>query len=143
MLNVKVKLLNDKAKMPFQKHATDAGFDLYVTSKKTTNHENKVHYGFGIALEIPEGHVGLLFPRSSIYKKELLLSNSVGVIDSDYRGEIKAVFIVEAYEETIYEIGDRAIQLIIMPIPRVHFDRREELSSTERGSGGYGSTNKL
>ena len=140
MLNVKVKLLNDKAKMPFQKHATDAGFDLYVSSVKVKN--DMAVYGFGIALDIPDGHVGLLFPRSSIANTMLSLSNSVGVIDSSYRGEIMAKFDIDQRAGNMYQIGDRAIQLIIVPFPKIHFDRREELSSTERGTGGYGSTNE-
>ena len=147
MLDVKIKLLNDKAKMPFQKHVTDAGFDLFVTSGDLDMYTNIMTYRFGIALEIPEGYVGLLFPRSSVSKKELELTNSVGVIDSSYRGEIMAKFrftddTKNSFKDTTYSVGDRAVQLIIMPYPRVAFHRREELSNTERGEGGYGSTNK-
>ena len=92
-------------------------------------------------MEIPPGHVGLVFPRSSCYKHGMLLSNCVGVIDSDYRGEVTAVFL-GTHDDVSYEIGDRIAQLVIMPIPAVKFVEAEELSETQRGTGGYGSTGR-
>lgn len=138
-MKIKFKRLNDKAVTPHKAHASDAGFDLTATSRDFDG--LNVVYGTGIAVEIPQGYVGLLFPRSSVARMELLLSNSVGVIDSGYRGEIMMKFkpasIIEA---TMYDVGERIGQLIIMPIPDVEFVEYDELSDTERGSGGYGST---
>lgn len=149
-MEIRIKKLRDNAVIPTKAHPTDAGFDLTATSKETDAYGNIV-YGTGIALEIPENHVGLLFPRSSNAKKDLLLTNSVGVIDSGYRGEVSFKFkpsnVIEkpdlAYiPESIskYEVGDRIGQIIIIPYPEVTFVETDELSETQRGNGGYGST---
>ena len=90
-------------------------------------------------MEIPEGHVGLLYPRSSISKTSCSLRNAVGVIDSGYRGEIMLKFSCST-NLNIYNVGDRVAQLIIMPYPQVQFEEVEELSDTDRGEGGFGST---
>jgi dUTP pyrophosphatase len=83
----------------------------------------------------------LIFPRSSIYKTSLILSNCVGIIDSGYRGSIMLKF--QYIEEgLVYEIGDRVGQIIIIPYPQIEFKEVDELSATERGLGGYGSTGK-
>lgn len=138
-LNVKIKKLDTNAVIPkYSKHG-DAGLDLTVVSKSRVGHA-AIKYDFGLAFEIPLGYVGLLFPRSSIYKKNHLLTNSVGVIDSGYRGEVSAVMHSVGVEQ--YEIGEKAVQLIIMPYPQIEFEEVEELSETERGTGGYGSTGK-
>lgn len=150
MLNVNIKKLAPEAVLPtYAKHG-DAGMDLTATSKSYDEHGNVV-YGTGLAFEIPEGYVGLLFPRSSNTKKDLLLGNGVGVLDSGYRGEVvfkfkpsatldikKEVGIGTFYN---YEIGDRIGQIIILPYPQVQFNVVDELSSTVRGIGGFGSTN--
>jgi dUTP pyrophosphatase len=100
-----------------------------------------VSYGFGIAMEIPKNYVGLIFPRSSVRNKDLILSNCVGVIDSGYRGEIQSTFKkTDGLDSIKYNIGDRGAQIIILPYPQVNFKEVEELSDTERGSGGFGST---
>lgn len=136
-LDVRVKKLHKDAIIPSYSKDGDAGLDLTAISKvKLGNH--KVKYGFGLAFEIPKGHVGYVFPRSSIYKKNTFLTNSVGVIDSGYRGEVSAIF-EEGYGD-IYEIGDRIAQLIIMPIPTINLISVKELQSSERGIGGFGST---
>ena len=90
-MQIKIKRLNDKATLPTKAHATDAGYDLYAASSSVDKDYNIV-YGTGVAVEIPDGYVGLVFPRSSIASKDIMLSNSVGVIDSGYRGEIMAKF---------------------------------------------------
>ena len=137
-MKVKFKKLNPAAKAPFQGTAGSAGFDLYAVSKEQVD-EYHTRFGTGLAVEIPPGHVGLIFPRSSCYKAGMLLSNCVGVIDSDYRGEITAVFIGTSKEQC-YNVGDRICQMIVMPFPAVEYVQTEELSRTERGAGGYGST---
>jgi dUTP pyrophosphatase len=93
-----------------------------------------------LAFEIPEGYVGLVFPRSSICKQDLILSNCVGVIDSGYRGEVMLKFKTTENFARLYEVGDRIGQIIIMPYPQITLNEVEELSETERGNGGYGST---
>lgn len=137
MLEVKIKKLNPSAVIPKYALEGDAGMDLVAVSKSYDENLNAC-YGTGLAFEIPEGYMGLVFPRSSICKKNLTLSNSVGVIDSGYRGEVSLKFRFTG--KNTYEVGDRVGQLIIMPYPKVRFLEVEELSSTERGEGGYGST---
>ena len=142
-LKIKVKKLHKNAVIPRYAKPGDAGMDLTVTSaNRAEDNTLKWVVGFGIAMEIPEGYVGLIFPRSSIHKKRCRLSNCVGVIDSGYRGEIKAVFDVPHPSVNVYEEGDRAAQIIIMPYPQVAFEEVDELSTTERGEGGFGSSGK-
>ena len=139
---IKVKKIHPQAVMPIKAHLSDAGFDLYATSK-TYDNDGNVVYGCGLAFEIPEGYMGLVFPRSSNAKKSLLLSNSVGVIDAGYRGEVTAKFKrLYPISQGEYAIGERFAQLIVMPIPAVEFELAEELSESERGVGGYGSSGK-
>lgn len=137
-MQVKIKRLNDKAILPTKAHATDAGYDLYASS--CHYEDGMLHYGTGVAVEIPEGYVGLVFPRSSIANTHLTLSNSVGVIDSGYRGEVKAKFRKGGTRG--YHVGERIAQLIILPYPEVTFEEVNELSDSDRGIGGYGSTGK-
>lgn len=138
-MKIKIKKLSENAVIPTYAKQGDAGMDLYVTESDRIN-SKYVRYYFGIALEIPEGYVGLMFPRSSIYKQNVTLSNCVGVIDSSYRGELQAVMKEKKWSG--YSTGDRAAQLIIMPFPYIEFEQADELSSTDRGEGGYGSTGK-
>lgn len=142
-MKIRVKKLVEGAKMPF--YATDeaAGMDLTATSKEYDNY-GCVVYGTGLAFEIPKGYVGLLFPRSSNAKKNLLLTNSVGVLDSDYRGEVTFKFkrANNGYDGDQYEVGDAIGQIIIVPYPHIEFKEVDELSHTKRGAGGYGSTGK-
>lgn len=146
MVNLKIKKLNQNAVVP--KYATDsaAGMDLTATSEKffADGPVSYIEYGTGLSVEIPEGYVGLLFPRSSISSgTSLSLANSVGVIDSDYRGEIKFRFRNLMFGSgRKYNIGDRIGQLIILPYPKFEVEEVDELNDTDRGSGGFGSTNK-
>lgn len=137
-MQVKIKRLNDKSILPTKAHTTDAGYDLYASS--CHYEDGMLHYGTGVAVEIPVGYVGLVFPRSSIANTHLTLSNSVGVIDSGYRGEIKAKFRKGGTRG--YNVGDRIAQLIIMPYPEVTFEEVDELSDSDRGEGGYGSSGR-
>lgn len=135
---VKFKRFDSRAIAPFKKHEHDAGFDLTACTIDVA--DNYVQYNTNIGVEIPEGYVGLVFPRSSISDTNLLLANSVGVIDSSYRGAIKCRF-KTTHGSRPYEIGDRIAQLIIIPYPQIQFEEVEELSTTERNDGGFGSTN--
>jgi dUTP pyrophosphatase len=148
MMDVKIKKLVETAIIPKYAHDTDAGLDLTAVSKE---YKNKTFiYGTGLAIEIPQGYVGLIFPRSSNYKQDLWLTNCVGVIDSGYRGEIKFMFkdLVNRNDPTYgvynegkeWEIGDRIGQLIIMPYPSINLVEVDELSDSDRGEGGFGST---
>lgn len=140
-MKVKIKKVRESAFVPTKAHATDAGFDLYADSIGYDDCGNVV-YGSGIAVEIPRGYVGLVFPRSSIARTGLILSNAVGVIDSGYRGEVMAKFRRAQVPAEEYKLGERIAQLIIMPYPEVEFEAVEELSESDRGEGGYGSSGK-
>lgn len=142
-MEVKFKKLVKGAIIPTYAKNGDAGMDLTATSKWYDD-DNNVCYGTGLAIEIPKGYVGFVFPRSSNAKKDVILSNCVGVIDSGYRGEItfKYKFIDNRHFAKDYNVGDRVGQIIIMPYPSIEFVEVDELSKTERGEGGYGSSGK-
>jgi dUTP pyrophosphatase len=160
------KLVLEAQKPKFGKPG-DAGADLIAISLDLSR-EGQIVYGTGIAVEIPEGMVGLVFPRSSVRNYDLSMSNSVGVIDSGYRGEIMVTFNVNvqnityqnihdlidsqeldnenrwknSFEQDLkyYEVGDRIAQLVIIPVPLAKYVEVEELSETQRGTDGHGST---
>lgn len=153
-IQVKIKKLHPDAVIPRYAKPGDAGLDLTAVSR-TFDEDGNVVYGTGLAFEIPEGYVGLVFPRSSLSKKDIALSNAVGVVDSGYRGEVTAKFkptnYFNCYEDcgrivecphygSIYGIGERIAQMIILPYPQIEFEEVDELSQTERADGGYGST---
>lgn len=151
-MEVKIKKIHPDAVIPRYAKEGDAGLDLTATSMYFDEYGN-ICYGTGLAFEIPEGYVGLIFPRSSICKEQLLLSNAVGVIDSGYRGEVSFKFkpslALDSLQDVtarklygVYEVGDRIGQIIIMPYPQIEFVEADELSNTERGAGGYGSSGK-
>jgi dUTP pyrophosphatase len=135
---VRIKSLHPDSKIPQYAKPGDAGMDLYATDFTTDDNGNYV-YHTGLAFEVPDGHVGLLFPRSSVSKTGLSLRNSVGVLDSGYRGEVIFKFAGNS-NQPIYEIGDRIGQIIVLPHPKIEFQMVEELNETTRGSGGFGST---
>ena len=137
-----IKKLHPNAVIPTYAKQGDAGMDLVAT--EIINEETfQITYGTGLAMEIPEGFVGLVFPRSSIRKTDLSLTNCVGVIDSGYRGELQATFRKErGVASRKYEVGERIAQIMIIPHPDIQFEETDELSNTERGDGGFGSTGK-
>ena len=141
-MKVRIKKINKNAVIPSYAKSGDAGMDLIATSI-ISDTQFQITYGLGIALEIPEGFVGLVFPRSSIRKTDLSLTNCVGVIDSGYRGELQATFRKhKGVASAKYEVGDRVAQIMIIPHPEIEFEEADELSDTERGEGGFGSTGK-
>lgn len=148
-LKIKIKRLSSKSILPTYSKEGDAGMDLTAISKQRDNNGNIV-YDTGLAFEIPKGYVGLLFPRSSNSKTNLRLANSVGVLDSGYRGSVVFKFKDALYTRTNstveflkrYEIGDRIGQIIVLPYPQIEFEEVEELTDTDRGEGGFGSTGK-
>lgn len=190
-MKVRFTKLAKNAVMPKKAHPTDAGFDLVATSRVFDKY-GCVTYGTGLAVEIPKGYVGLLFPRSSICKQDLLQTNSVGIIDSSYRGELfekyrPALTFIDKdgvnpikatepwqhegtdqtdpdtqlvsfhgrsekypdigegclpFQPRVYEVGDRIAQLVIIPYPEIEFEEAGELSESDRGTGGFGSTGR-
>lgn len=152
-MKVRFKRVHPNAEIPTKAHRTDAGFDLVATSRQFDELGNIV-YGTGIAVEIPEGYAGLIFPRSSICKYDLALTNAVGVIDANYRGEITAKFKpslrrskfsgdgCSPVSPNLYEVGERIAQMVILPYPEIKFEETDTLTDTERGNGGYGSTGR-
>ena len=156
-MKVKFKKLSDDAVLPsYSKHG-DAGLDIIATSdgKAVASEDPRslwyyIEYKTDLSVEIPEGYVGFLFPRSSISKTALALANSIGVIDSGYRGEIcfrfkvDHVVILEAEQQkgsvADYKKGDRIGQLVILPYPMIEPEFADELSSSERGQSGFGSS---
>lgn len=158
MLLVRFKKLHPNAVEPFRAHPTDAGADLTATSKTYDEYGNVV-YGTGLAIEIPHGYVGMLFPRSSNCKTDLRLTNAVGILDDGYVGEVmfkfrcchsklslwqrvKSFFSNKPVTYNNYRVGDRIGQLVIVPIPEVNFIEAENLTETDRGTGGYGSSGR-
>jgi len=138
---VRFKKLSSNAVTPQYAKPGDAGMDMVATSVI----KNEVYYEYGtdIAVEIPGGHVGLLFPRSSISKTKQILANHVGVVDSGYRGEIKFRFKKLDWDNgEVYEIGDKIGQLLVIPYPTIELEEVSELSETQRGSDAFGSSGK-
>lgn len=140
-MQVKIKKLHPSAIVPKYNKDGDAGMDMVATSMSIE--DNYIEYGTSLAIEIPPGFVGLIYPRSSLSNYNLILANHVGVIDSSYRGEIKfrfkrtdPLFGLPKY----YEEGNKIGQIIIVPYPQITFVESEELSETERNISGYGSS---
>ena len=138
-MKIKIKNLHPNAVTPFYATEGSAAMDLTAVSSEYIDTEH-IKYNFGLAFQIPKGKVGLIFPRSSCYKQKQLLSNCVGVIDSDYRGEISAVMI--GTSKSSYTTGERVAQIMFIDAPQIEFVETDELSTSERGEGGYGSTGK-
>ena len=138
-MKIKIKKLHDDAVVPSYAKVGDAGMDLTCVDFKTS--ETYVEYDTGLAMEIPDGHVGFLFPRSSVSKTNLVLANCVGVVVSGYRGPVKLRF--KEMNGPIggrYKVGDRVGQLVVMPVPNFNCVEVDELTETSRGDGGFGST---
>ena len=172
MIDVKIKKLNPDAVIPFYATNGSAGMDVTAIGRDYDNANDCWIYHTGLSLQLPEGYVMLIFPRSSVSKYDLSLANAVGVLDSSYRGELKLRFKRnyrienEPSKETDYKftttsivnpgsaneyqwnacnwynIGDRIGQIMILPYPVIQFNEVEELSETERGAGGFGSSGK-
>ena len=138
MLKLKIKKIHPDAVIPKYAYEGDAGMDVIAVDREIT--EDYIEYKTGLCFEIPDGYCMLVFPRSSISKKDLFLCNSVGLFDSSYRGELIIRF--NKLGEKIYEIGERIAQIIILPYPKIEFKEVSELGETQRGEGGYGSSGK-
>lgn len=139
MIFVNFKKTHEDAVTPKYSLDGDACLDLWAVSREYDAHGNLV-FNTGIAVEIPPGHVGLLFPRSSITKTELTLGNSVGVIDANYRGDIILKFSNAQRVGKSYYPGDKIGQLLVIERPKVVLREVENLEDSNRGTGGFGST---
>lgn len=143
-MEIKFKKLDPRAVAPVRAYKTDAGFDLTATRITTEINECGqliLVYHTDLALEIPEGYMALLVPRSSIFKKSITLTNSPGVIDAGYRGEVMGKFRTTTdVVPAVFKEGERFAQLLILPVPEVTFTQTSELSTSDRDTNGYGST---
>ena len=141
-MEVKIKKLDNRAVIPTYSKPGDAGMDITAISVKFE--ENYIEYGTGLSFEVPEGYVMLIFPRSSVSKKDVMLANCVGVLDSGYRGELKLRFKIVCQAGQLmrdyYNPGDKVGQIMIIPYPTIEFKEVDNLSDSERGEGGFGST---
>lgn len=142
-MNIKIKRLNKLAKIPTRGTAESAGYDLYAATDKDIQippHSN-VKIGTGIAMSIPNGFFGGIFARSGVAtKRNMRPSNCVGIVDSDYTGEVIVSIHNDSTETKTIQRGERIAQLVIVPYLSVIFDEVNELEETERGDGGFGST---
>lgn len=142
---IRVKILREGAKLPAYGSAEAAGADLYacLSEPVTINPGETVFVPTGIALEVPVHCAGLVYARSGMAcKRGLAPANKVGVIDSDYRGEINVVLHNHGSQPQIIENGERVAQLVITPVLQPAYEVAEELSDTVRNAGGFGSTGK-
>lgn len=142
MLNIKIKKLSKNVELPEKGTQGAAGIDFYLSQPVRFEPNRYKKVPLGVAVEIPEGYVMLLIPRSSTWKTPLRMPNSVGVIDSDYRGEVCALLRNTSDFGFRAEAGERLVQGVIVPVPEVQIQEVEELSWTSRGVGGFGSTGK-
>ena len=147
-LQIKFKRINSATPAPKQQTDGSAGADLVAVGAEVNYPKGYIEYKTGLKVAIPPGYAGFIFPRSSISKTVHSLANSVGVIDSDYRGEIGVRMRFNEFNSVdpaggdVYSIGDRIAQLVIMPVPVVEYTEEDELDDTSRGTGGFGSTGR-
>lgn len=137
-MNVKIKKLHKDAIIPKYSRDGDAGLDL--TAVSLYFEKDLIVYQTGIAIQIPKGYVGLLYPRSSLSKYDLVLANHVGVVDSNYIGEIILKFRKTKESANFFAVGERIAQLMIVPYPTINFVEVDQLEETNRGSNGFGSS---
>ena len=145
MTKVNIKKLNEKATIPTYGSEFSAGADLYALADEAITIEagKTVLVHTGVAMEIPTGYVGLIFARSGLAtKRDLAPANKVGVVDSDYRGEIMVALHNHGSEPKTIENGERIAQIVLVPYLAAEFDEVDELSDTVRGEGGFGSTGR-
>ncbi len=145
MNTIRVKKLHPNAVLPTYGSAEAAGADLYACLEESVTIEpgEIVWVPTGIALEVPKGCAGLVYARSSMgAKRGLAPANKVGVVDSDYRGEIKVVLLNHSNQTQTLQPGERVAQFVITPVLQPNYEEVEELTDTNRGTGGFGSTGK-
>jgi len=142
-MKIKFTKIHKRAQVPAKAHESDAGWDLVATEVSYSDGVASnlyMEYGTGICVEIPRGYVGLVFPRSSISTTKHNLRNSVGVIDSGYRGEIKLRFSTD--HELGYTVGDKIGQILFVKLPKIEMQEVDSLSDSPRGEEGFGSSGR-
>jgi len=143
-VELRVAKLKDEAVLPTRAHAGDAGLDLYACEAAHIGPGERWSVGTGVAVEIPDGHAGLVLPRSGLAREHgISLVNSPGLIDSGYRGEVRVLLLNTAPAETFRVVaGDRIAQLLIAPIALAEPVEAAALADSARGSGGFGSSGR-
>lgn len=136
---MKIKLIKN-GKMPVMMTPGACAFDCWARSYDPIPEFRQIRYWLGFSLEVPEGFAAMILPRSSICKTSMRMSNCVGLIDRDFRGEVSVVFDVIGDGNLLYGVGERVAQLLLVPAPLFQLEQVDELSATSRGDGGYGST---
>lgn len=144
MGELRVRLLSDAARLPSRATAGDAGLDLYSSEEALLEPGERASVGTGIAIEVPEGHAGLVLPRSGTAARHgIALVNAPGLIDAGYRGEVRVLLLnTDRAESFRIEPGDRIAQLLVTPFAELEPIEAEELAASERGDGGFGSSGR-
>ena len=136
---MRIRLI-DGGKLPVRMTNDACAFDCWARAYEPIPEFRQIRYWLGFALEVPDGFAALILPRSSICKTSMRMSNGIGLIDRDFRGEVSAVFDVIGDGNLLYGVGERVAQMLIVPAPLIQLEQVDELTETGRGNGGYGST---
>lgn len=141
-VHIPIKLLSSNAQIPHMAYNGDAGVDLRSVEHIVLKPQERAMVATGLAIALPEGYAGFVLPRSGIAAKHgISIVNAPGLIDSNYRGELKVVLQnTDISDSFTIEIGDRIAQLIVMPVPTINFEQVEELTESQRGVSGFGSS---
>jgi len=142
LININVKRLSNSAKIPTYAHIGDAGADLYASEDFILPEKSAGAVPTGIAMEIPHEYVGYINPRSGLAMKGITVMNAPGTIDSGYRGEIKVILVNHTDREYNITKGDKIAQMVFHKYHEVFFEPVDELSNSQRGLGGFGSSGK-
>ena len=141
-VRVPIKILSHDAQIPHMAYNGDAGVDLRSVERIVLEPQARAMVATGLAIALPEGYAGFVLPRSGLAAKHgISIVNAPGLIDSNYRGELKVILLnTDPNESFTIEIGDRIAQLIVMPVPTINFEQVEELTESQRGESGFGSS---
>ena len=141
-VHVSIKILSRDAQIPHMAYNGDAGVDLRSVERIVLEPQERAMVTTGLAIALPEGYAGFVLPRSGLAAKHgISIVNAPGLIDSNYRGELKVILLnTDPDKSFTIEIGDRIAQLIVMPVPTINFEQVEELTESQRGESGFGSS---
>ena len=141
-VHVSIKILSRDAQIPHMAYNGDAGVDLRSIERIVLEPQERAMVATGLAIALPEGYAGFVLPRSGLAAKHgISIVNAPGLIDSNYRGELKVILLnTDPDKSFTIEIGDRIAQLIVMPVPTINFEQVEELTESQRGESGFGSS---
>ena len=141
-VRVPIKILSRDAQIPHMAYNGDAGVDLRSVERIVLKPQERAMVATGLAIALPEGYAGFVLPRSGLAAKHgISIVNAPGLIDSNYRGELKVILLnTDPDNSFTIEIGDRIAQLIVMPVPTINFEQVEELTESQRGESGFGSS---